>query len=288
MTTTRPDEARWIVVKIGGELTADPRALAASVGAAVRRLLDDGARVCVVHGAGPQATSLGKKLGLTPTMVAGRRVTDEATLEVMKMTLGGQVSVDVAAAMRIAGVPALCTTGVSATLVVAARRPAKVVSGGGPLPVDFGLVGDVVSVDAAALARIAAAGFVPVLGSLSADRDGNVLNINADTVAAAVAKALCAGQLLLVSNVPGVLANKDDPTTRIPRLAPTSAQARIDEGVIQGGMIPKVEEGLAMLASGVGSVHIVGTQPPTAVYDEAARPGSCGTVLVRDDAERAG
>lgn len=278
---------RWIVVKIGGELAQDKDALAASVGRAVRRLVDDGALVCVVHGAGPQATSLTKKLGLQPTMVGGRRVTDEPTLEIMKMTLGGQVSVDVAAAMRKAGVPALATTGVSAGLVVATRRPPKVVAGGGPDPVDFGLVGDVARVDAAALSRLAEAGFVPVLGSLCADDKGTVLNVNADTVASKVAGALAAKSLLLVSNVPGVLRNKDDPTTRIPRLTPSSAEKLIQDGVVQGGMIPKVEEGLAMLSSGVGSVHIVGTTPPEAVYDEASRPGSCGTVLVRDEAEPA-
>jgi acetylglutamate kinase len=282
------NQGGFIVVKIGGELAQDRAALAGSVGAAVRRLLLDGARVVVVHGAGPQATALTKKLGLEPRMVGGRRVTDEPTLEVMKQTLGGQVSVDVAAAMIAAGVRALCTTGVSAGLVVAARRPPKVVSGAGPDPVDFGLVGDVARVDADGLTRLADAGFVPVLGSLCADAAGNVLNVNADTVAAAIAGALSATKLLLVSNVPGVLRDKADPTTRIPRLTPSLAKRLVEEGVIAGGMIPKVEEGLAMLSSGVGSVHIVGTAPPDAVYEEAARPGSCGTVLIRDDEGTAG
>ena len=281
-------QGRWIVVKIGGELAQDRAALAASVGAAVRRLQADGARVAVVHGAGPQATALTKKLGLEAKMIAGRRVTDEATLEVVKATLGGQVSVDVASAMTKAGVRALCTTGVSAGLVVATKRPPKVVAGGGPDPVDFGLVGDVARVDADGFAALAAAGFVPVLGSLCADAQGEVLNVNADTVASHVAAALRADSLLLVSNVPGVLADKADPASRIPRLTPSLARRLVDEGVIAGGMIPKVEEGLAMLSSGVGSVHIVGTAPPDAVYEEAARPGSCGTVLVRDDEGPAG
>ena len=109
---------RWFVVKVGGELAQDQALLAASVGAAVRAFLDAGVRVAVVHGAGPQASELSKRLGLVPRLVGGRRMTDAATLEVMKMTLAGQVSVDVAAAFWRAGVPAVCTTGVSAGLVL--------------------------------------------------------------------------------------------------------------------------------------------------------------------------
>ncbi|MFY0528541.1 acetylglutamate kinase [Archangium gephyra] len=272
---------RWFVVKIGGELAMDKPKLAASVGAAVRAFLDAGIRVAVIHGGGPQATDLQKKLGLQPKMVAGRRYTDEATLEVMKMTLAGQVSVDVASAFRIAGVPALCTTGMSAGLIDAKRRPPKVMSGAGPEPVDLGLVGDVTGVNTEAFQRVADAGFVPVLGSLSGDAQGNVFNINADTVATRVAAKLGAAKLFLVSNVPGVLANKDDPSTRLPTLTPAEARAKIASGVIQGGMIPKVEESLEMLEEGIEAIHIVGISPNDAVLREAEMPGSQGTAFLR-------
>ncbi len=212
------------MVKIGGELAADKPKLAASVGAAVRSFLEAGVRVAVVHGGGPQATELTQKLGLDSAMVGGRRFTDEATLEVMKMTLAGQVSVDVAAAFRIAGVPALCTTGVSAGLVDARKRPAKVITGAGPDPIDLGLVGDVTEVNTALFEKLSDAGVVPVLGSLSGDAQGKVFNINADTVATRVAAKLKAAKLFLVSNVPGVLANKEDPSTRLPTLTPAEAQ----------------------------------------------------------------
>ncbi|QRN98911.1 acetylglutamate kinase [Archangium violaceum] len=274
-------KGRWFVVKIGGELAMDKPKLAASVGAAVRAFLDAGIRVAVIHGGGPQATELQKKLGLQPKMVAGRRYTDEATLEVMKMTLAGQVSVDVAAAFRIANVPALCTTGMSAGLVDAKRRPPKVMSGAGPDPVDLGLVGDVTGVETSLFQRIADAGFVPVLGSLSGDAQGNVFNINADTVATRVAAKLGAAKLFLVSNVPGVLANKDDPSTRLPTLTPAEARAKIASGVIQGGMIPKVEESLEMLEEGIEAIHIVGISPNDAVLREAEKPGSHGTAFLR-------
>jgi len=272
---------RWFVVKIGGELASDRKRLAASVGAAARAFLDAGIKVAVVHGAGPQATELTKKLGLEPKIIAGRRVTDETTLRVMKMTLGGEVSVDVAAAFRIAGVPAICTTGVSAGMIEARRRGPVVISGAGPEPVDLGLVGDVVGVNVHLFETLAAANIVPVLGSLSADAEGNVLNINADTVATRVASQLKAAALFLVSNVSGVLRDKDDASTRIPTLTAAQAKKEIADGRILGGMIPKVEESLAMLEEGIESIHIVGIDPTDALLREAENPGSCGTVLLR-------
>lgn len=270
---------RWFVVKIGGELAADRAKLAASVGAAVREFLADGVKVAIVHGGGPQATELTKKLGHEPVTIGGRRVTDAATLDVMKMSLAGQVSVDVASAMRMAKVKALCTTGVSAGLVEAVKRPPKVITGGPKEPVDLGFVGDVTCVDVDAFEMLATSGFVPVLGSLCGDANGGVFNVNADTVATRVAAALKAAKLLLVSNVPGVLADKNDPKTRIPVLTPARAKDGIAKGTIQGGMIPKVEESLAMLQQGIDAVHIVGIDPPGAVLGEASAPGSHGTVF---------
>jgi acetylglutamate kinase len=272
---------RWFVVKIGGELARDIPRLSETVGASLRAFRDAGVRALVVHGAGPQATELSAKLGITPKLVGGRRITDAATLEVMKMTLAGQVSIDVASALARARVPALATSGVSAGLVVAVRRPPKVVRGGGPDPVDFGLVGDVQRVNTALLLGLSDAGVVPVLSSLAADAEGNVLNINADTVAARIAGDLKAAKLFLVSNVPGVLADKDDPQTRIPRLTPWEARAQMDAGVIQGGMVPKVEESLEMLEAGIEAIHIVGLDPAHALLEEAESPGKWGTVFVR-------
>ncbi len=241
----------WQVVKVGGDLATDKKRFAETIGGAVRAMLASGAKVAVVHGAGPQATDLTKRLGLEPRMVSGRRVTDEATLDVMKMTLAGQVSVDIAAAFRMAGVPALCTSGVSAGLVDAKKRPPKVISGAGPDPIDLGLVGDVTAVNVALFEKLASIGVVPVLGSLSGDAAGNVFNINADTVATRIARELGAEKLYLVSNVPGVL--RDGRT--LPSLGRAEAKELIASGVITGGMIPKVEEALSLL-SDVKSVVI--------------------------------
>lgn len=280
MTHLSQHRGRWFVVKIGGELAYDVPKLAATVGRAVREFLAAGVRVAVVHGGGPQATELQKRLGLTPTQVAGQRVTDEATLAVMKMSLAGQVSVDVARAFRLAGVTALCTSGVSAGLVDAVKRPPVAVPGVEGL-VDYGLVGDIGEVNVSLLEALSSAGVVPVIASLAGDAQGRVFNVNADTVATRVAGKLGAAKLLLVSNVPGVLRNRDDPASRIARLTPAEARAQISSGVIVGGMIPKVEESLAMLAQGIDAIHIVGLDPDTSLLDEATAPGSRGTVFVR-------
>ncbi len=281
---------RWFVLKIGGELASDPLRLSSGIGRATAEFLSAKIKVAIVHGAGPQATQLSERLGLKPVKIGGRRVTDEATLEVMKMALAGQVSVDIGAALRRAGVPAISTTGISAGLIRARRRPPVVVSGGGPAPIDFGWVGEVVGVDAELFEQLARIPLLVALASLAADAEGNVFNINADTVAARVASALRAAKLFLVSELPGVLQDIADPATRIPRLDARSARAEIAGGIIHGGMIPKVEESLAALEAGVESVHIVGSEPPDGLLQEALRPGSCGTAiaeLARDQPSQA-
>ncbi|MFT3836787.1 MAG: acetylglutamate kinase [Myxococcaceae bacterium] len=265
----------WFVVKLGGELLLDVPRLAETAGRAIRGFLDAGHKVAVVHGAGPQANALMSRLGLKPQMVAGQRVTDAETLEVMKMALAGQAGVDVASALRIAHVPALATSGVSAGLLDATRRAPKNVSGA---EVDYGLVGDVTRIDTVLLERLAAAGVVPVLSSLAGDAEGHVFNVNADTVATTLAAALKATRLFLISNVPGVLRDKNDPSSRIPLLTPEAARAQIANGAIQGGMIPKVEESLAMLDQGIGAIHISSVE---GLLQEASRPGSAGTAFVR-------
>ena len=273
------------VLKFGGEVVADADKLAAVLGD-VARLVAEGWRFVLCHGGGPQANALSAAMGLETTKVGGRRVTDEATLRVMKATLAGEVNVDVVAAAAGQGLRAVGISGVSGPTVVASRRPAVVVAGGGPDPVDFGLVGRVDQIDTALIECLWEGGFVPVLNTLGIDpelRDpgerARIYNINADTVACAVASALEAEHLFLMTGVPGVLRDKDDPATRIARLDANEARLAIEQGVIVGGMIPKVEEALTQLGAGVGAVHILGAQKG-AIEAEAHEGGSRGTVLV--------
>jgi acetylglutamate kinase len=272
---------QWFVVKVGGELITDRTCLAQSIGQAIRIFLDAQIRVAVIHGAGPQSTALSQRLGLEPRTHNGRRVTDDATLEVMKMTLAGQASVELAAAFRIARVPTIATTGVSAGLIEAVKRPPIPIASQAAESIDMGWVGDVAAVNTSLFETMANQGLVLALGSLAGDRQGRVFNINADTVATRVAAALKAAKLFLVSNVSGVLRDVEDPTSRIVRLNPAEARAQVALGTIRGGMLPKVEESLAMIESGIGSIHIVGIRPPDALVQEVLQPGRFGTVLER-------
>lgn len=285
-----------VVVKLGGEVVAAARttdspqegnapdqkwgAHLAAIAADLAELRASGARVVVVHGGGPQATALQKQLGQTPNMVAGRRVTDADTLEVMKMAVAGKVNVDLCAALLAAGARPVGLHGASSCAVRAVRRPPRVVSGGGPAPIDFGFVGDVVDVNRELLALLTGAGHVAVLACLGADQAGNVFNINADVVANKVAVALDARALVLVTDVPGVLRDLEDPGSRIARLTVAAGRQAILDGVVTKGMIPKLEESFASLAEGVRAVHIIGRLDRGQLAREVAEPGSVGTVLV--------
>jgi acetylglutamate kinase len=272
------DGAGPIVVKLGGEvigsaaLTVVARDLAAIARA--------GGRVVVVHGGGPQATRLSERLGIATRQVAGRRVTDEPTLDVMKMIVAGKLNVDLCAALVAAGARPVGLHGASARVIAAERRPPTVYASAGPDPVDLGLVGDVTAIDKDLLGLLTAHGYIPVLACLGAGADGAMYNINADTVANRVAIELGAEGLMLVSDVPGVLRDVADPASRIPRLTIAEGHRLIAEGAVTRGMIPKLEESFAALAEGVRRIHIVGRLTPGDLVREAAAPGSIGTVLV--------
>lgn len=277
------------VLKLGGEVVAEAQTLAAIL-ADVRALRDAGWRLLVCHGGGPQAGALQARLGVPTVKVGGRRVTDEPTLQIMKQVLAGEVSVDLTAAAMAAGLPAVGVCGVSTGLVTAHRRPPMKVSGGGDEPVDFGLVGNVEAIRTGLVEHLWAGGFVPVVNTLgldpSPDASGHsraVYNINADTVASAIAAALRVDHLFLVTAIGGVMRDKDDPDTRIPVLHARAAHEAIADGTIVGGMIPKIEEALRNLDRGIGAVHIIG--PGRDVLLAAARePGSRGTALLPDPA----
>jgi len=268
----------YVVVKLGGEVVASPHmaAIAADIGEMVRR----GERLVMVHGGGPQATELQKKLGQTPNIVAGRRITDADTLEVMKMIVAGRVNVDACAALVAAGVSPVGLHGASSLTVRAVKRPPRVVTGAGPDPIDFGHVGDVTGVNRALVELLAERGYVPVVACLGADEAGHVYNINADIVANRIAIELDAKALVLVSDVPGVLRDVKDASSRIPRLSVADGKKAIADGVVTKGMIPKLEESFAAIAEGVRAVHVVGRLERGQLAREVAEPGSVGTVLV--------
>lgn len=266
------------VVKFGGEAMRTREQL--------DRLAEDiaflhqiGIPLVVVHGGGAQVTEMEKKLGVSSRFVAGRRVTDAGSLEVLKMILSGTLNLDLVAALRGVGVKAVGLSGVSAGLLESRRKPPTKVTGSDEV-VDFGHVGEVVKVDTSVLEPLLKDGFLPVISPLSADAEGNILNVNADTAATRIAAALKAEKLLLMSDKSGVLANLDDPTTLISQLDSDKARQAIAQGIIKGGMIPKVEESLAALDAGVRSVHVLSALEPHALLIEIFTESGCGTMLV--------
>jgi acetylglutamate kinase len=267
-----------VVLKLGGEVVQGPQMPA--IAEDVADLRRSGMPVVVVHGGGPQASDLQTKLGQTPRIVGGRRVTDAAALDVMKMVVAGKMNVDCCAALRRAGAEPVGLHGASSGAVLATKKPAAIVTGGGAEPVDFGFVGDVVDVNEKLLATLIGAGFVPVLACLGADREGTVFNINADAVANQVAIRTAARALVLVTDVPGVLRDVRDPSTRIPRLTMEEGARAIRDGVVTKGMIPKLEESFAAISAGVQAVMIVGRVARGDVARAIAEPGAIGTVLV--------
>ncbi|MBI2392509.1 MAG: acetylglutamate kinase [Deltaproteobacteria bacterium] len=270
-----------VVLKLGGEVVqSDALAIIAGDVAALANDSAEKVRLCVVHGGGPQATDLTKRLGMTPNVVAGRRITDAETLEVMKMTVAGKVNVDLCAGLLAAGAKPVGLHGASSLTVRAHKRPPRVVTGAGPDPIDFGHVGDVDGVNRELIALLSANGYVPVIACLGADDRGNVFNINADIVANKVAIALDADALFLVTDVPAVLRDVNDPSSRIARLTIAEGKQAIADGVVTKGMIPKLEESFAAIGEGVRAVHIVGRLQAGELARAVREPGSVGTMLI--------
>jgi acetylglutamate kinase len=258
------------VLKFGGEVVANSAALH-HVLDEVRTLIAEGWRFVIVHGGGPQSNAHAATLGLEVRKVAGRRVTDGPTLEVAKQILAGAVNVDVVTAARSREVAAVGLAGVS--LLRASRRPREVVGG---VAVDYGFVGEVDAVDTELIEALWAAGRVPVVAPLGVDGHGQAYNINADTVGSAIAASMSADHLFLMTAAGGVLRDIEDPASRIATLTPDQARTAIDDGVIVGGMIPKVADALDQIEHGIGVVHILG---PRSLRAAALQPGTVGTAI---------
>ena len=269
------------VVKLGGEVLADAQAVD-GIAAQVSLFSSLGIRVVVVHGGGPQATSLSRRMGAEPTIVAGRRVTDDDALAVAKMVYAGQLNVDLIAALRAHEAQAVGLSGVDADLISAHRRPPVQVvdDGGATVMVDYGHVGDLDRVDPRVLLTLLQGRFVPVVASLAGDGDGNVYNVNADTVAESLAVALHAQKLIFLTGAPGVLRNREDPASLIAFADPDDLANLLASGAIAGGMRPKVEACIRAATGGVERTHIIDGRVPDALLLEVFTGSGCGTMIV--------
>jgi acetylglutamate kinase len=269
------------VVKLGGEVLADPRAVD-GITAQVSLLNSLGIQLVVVHGGGPQATALSRRMGAEPRIVAGRRVTDDDALAVAKMVYAGQLNVDLLASLRAHEAQGVGLSGVDADLITAHRRPpVKVVDDDGKSQtVDYGHVGDLDRVDPRILRTLLDARFVPVVASLAGDGDGNVFNVNADTVAEALAVALRAQKLIFLTGAPGVLRDREDPSSLIAFADPDDLAGLLASGAVAGGMRPKVEACIRAATGGVERTHIIDGRVADALLLEVFTGAGCGTMIV--------
>jgi acetylglutamate kinase len=273
------------VIKVGGEVLLDRRALT-DLRRQLTVLWQLGIRPVVVHGGGPQLDEALRAVGHEPRKVAGRRVTDEMTMELAKREFRGAANLALVSVLATEGLPAVGLSGVDGSLLSLRRRPPVEVEGEGT--VDFGLVGDPVGVKPDVLLALVEKRFVPVVCSLGADADGTILNVNADTVAAELAVALGASKLIYVTDRPGILHDPKDDASIYSVLDKDDAERLVREGVIQGGMQPKVSAALSALGRGVRQVHIVGMHEPNALLEETFTNQGCGTMILLKREQGAG
>jgi acetylglutamate kinase len=269
------------VVKLGGEVLAEPETLDGVAGQ-LALLSSLSIRLVVVHGGGPQATALSRSLGIEPRMVAGRRVTDNAALDVAKMVYAGQINVNLLAALRDHRVQAVGLSGVDAEVITAHRRlPVSVVDdSGATVKVDYGHVGDIDRVDPRVLLTLLDARMVPVVASLAGGEGDEVYNVNADTVAESLAVALRAQKLIFLTGAPGVLRDRDDPSTLVTFADPDDLAGLMANGALAGGMRPKVEACIRAATGGVERTHIIDGRAPDALLLEVFTGAGCGTMIV--------
>lgn len=264
-------KGKVFVVKVGGRVVGRKDTLDAFV-EDVCLLQQVGIKVVLVHGGGSQATDLSKRLGLEPKMVEGRRITDAQTLEVAKMVYAGTLNVDILATFRAHETPAVGVSGVDAGLVLARKRPVGAV--------DYGFVGDIESVDPKVLTTLLDAGMTPVVACLGADENGGVLNINADSVAEAVARALKAEKLVVVTDTEGLLADVGNPGSLVSYADIEEVEAMKASGRLTGGMLPKVAACIKALKGGVRRTHIINGLKPGALLRETFTNAGAGTMIV--------
>ena len=263
-----------VVVKYGGHAMTDP-ALAASFARDIVLVRSVGLHPVVVHGGGPQIGEHLRRLGKQSEFRDGLRVTDEETLEVARMVLVGKVGRDIVSAINANGGAALGLSGEDGRLVTAVPRDPA-----------LGFVGDVAEVNPRIIERLVTREIVPVVSSIGADAGGQAYNINADTVAAALAGALDAAKVVYLTDVPGLLADPADPSSLVSRATVTDVEAMIVSGAVNGGMIPKARACMDAVRAGSGSAHMLDGRIPHAVLLELFTDAGIGTMITSTDEDQ--
>ncbi len=273
-------KGKTFVVKAGGGVFADAESTRILI-EQIAILHYFGVRVVMVHGGGPQLTELSDALGVTTRMVEGRRITDAKAIDVTSMVLNGLINTRILGICRDLNIDAVGISGVDAGLVRAHKRAPVKIASNGEL-VDYGFVGDVDSVDATVIRKLLDNGLMPVVSPLSADATGVLLNINADTVAAAIGAALAAEKLILCTGAPGILGSVDDPGSLISYTDVQGLKRLRQEGRIVEGMLPKAKAIEDAIRGGVRRVHVVSYKAPEGILGEVFTNEGTGTLIVAD------
>lgn len=274
-------KGKTFVVKFSGKVTEDRDHLI-SLCEELALMHQVGIRICVIHGGGKQLSDLAKKMGIEQTIIEGRRVTDDETLEMAKMIFAGKINTDILAALRHRGIHAVGLSGIDGNIVHAERRPPKEIvdrATGESAQVDFGHVGDILEIDARLLTVLLDHDYLPVVSSLGADAEGKIFNINADTIASAIAIQLKAEKLVLLSDVDGIYLKAGEPQTKLSRLSADEAEELINNGSATGGMIPKLQNIIQLLRRGVKSAHIINGNSRNSLLAEVFTDEGTGTMI---------
>ncbi len=261
-----------VVVKYGGNAMIHEQ-LKTQVMEDILLLWLVGVKVVLVHGGGPEISELMGKLGKKAQFVDGLRVTDKETVDIVQMVLAGRVNKTLVNLLQTKGGKAMGLSGMDGHLIEAEMKDPK-----------LGYVGKITNINIQPVMDLLEKGYIPVISTLGCDNDGNVYNINGDTAAACIAGALKAKRLIMMTDIDGVLQKKDDPSTLIPMLTVSKAKALFEQGVISGGMIPKVDCCIEAIAKGVSSVIIMDGRVPHSILMEILTDEGAGTMVVGDEA----
>lgn len=272
------------VIKLGGEL-AEKTELLDEIAQDISLLHQIGVKVILIHGGGPQATELSERLGIKQKFHEGRRVTDEATLEVTKMVYAGKINHEILTVLRKHGAKSVGLSGIDGDVIIAQKRaPVEFVDKetGVKNNVDFGHVGDITSINTELLEILLEKEYIPVISSIATDGEGNILNINADTVASSIAVSLKAYKYITMTNVAGILKDINDPESRVSYISQKTARKMIDEGTIKDGMVPKIRECIKAVENSVKRVHILNGFEKNSLLSEVFTRKGNGTMILND------
>ena len=270
---------KTVVIKYGGHAMVDP-VLKESVIMDVLLLHSVGIRPVLVHGGGPEINSMLKKVGIESQFVRGLRVTDAQTMEIAQMVLLGKLNTEMVSLLNRFGGKSVGLSGKDAQLLIAVKKPMQMPNSQGEMEeVDLGYVGEIQSVTPDILDTLLGQGYIPVISPVASGENGETYNVNADTAAGKIAEALQADKLLLLTDVSGILRDVEDKDSLISIISRSEVDHLVKQGILSGGMLPKVECAVSALEGGVGSVHILDGRLSHAILLELFTDGGIGTMF---------